>query len=95
MSTEQSARKSLIEGVHMRCPRCEELFPVLSWRPLNEIEKYAKETAPVYKCRRNQVSITGKKGCGFLFAVSDYTPNRAQIETLPDFLTPEIETEPV
>lgn len=78
----------------MRCPRCEELFPLLSWRPLNEIPKYAKETAPVYKCRRNQVSITGAKGCGFLFAVADYTPNRAQIEVLPEFM-PEIETEQV
>jgi len=94
MDTEQSARKSLIEGVHMRCPRCEELFPLLMWRPLNEIPKYAKETAPVFKCRRNMVSITGARGCGFLFAPADYQPNRALEADLPDFL-PEIETEPV
>lgn len=92
MSTEQSARKSLIEGVHLRCPRCEELYPLLTWRPLNEIPKYAKETAPVYKCRRNQVSITGKKGCGFIFAVAEYQPNRALEDDLPDFM-PEIEQE--
>lgn len=76
----------------MRCPRCEELFPMLSWRPLNEIPKYAKETAPVYKCRRNQVGITGKRGCGFIFAVMDYQPNRAVTEELPDFM-PEIQEE--
>lgn len=92
MSTEQSARKSLIEGVHMRCPRCEELFPLMTWRPFNEIVSYAKETTPVYKCRRNQVSITGKKGCGFVFAPVEYQPNRALDGEIPDFL-PEIETE--
>lgn len=69
--------QSLIEGAHMRCPRCQELFPLLAWRPLQEIEAYAKETTPIYKCRRSQVSVSGKKGCGFLFAPVDYTPTRA------------------
>ena len=76
MNTELSTRKSLIEGAHMRCPRCEESFPLLAWRPLQEIPAYAKETTPIYKCRRSQVSISGKRGCGFLFAPVDYTATR-------------------
>lgn len=95
MSTEQSARKSLIEGVHMRCPRCEELFPLMAWRPFNEVEAYARETTPVYKCKRNMVSIRGRKGCGFVFAPTEYQPNRYVTDDLPSFIQPEIEKETV
>lgn len=69
----------------MRCPRCEELFPILVWRPLKEIEAYAKETTPIYKCRRSQVSLSGAKGCGFLFAPVEYTPERDIEIDLSDF----------
>jgi hypothetical protein len=49
---------------------------------------YAKETTPIYKCRRSQVSLTGTRGCGFLFAPVDYTAARAveQEIDLSDFI---------
>jgi hypothetical protein len=78
----------------MRCPRCEELFPLMMWRPFNEVEAYARETTPVYKCKRNMTSIEGKKGCGFVFAPMEYQPNRYinDSDELADFM-PEIEKE--
>lgn len=64
------ARKRLIEGVRMRCPRCEQLFPILSFIPLEEIEEYSQETTPIYKCPRKL------NGCGFLFAPVEREPTR-------------------
>ena len=48
----------IADSRHMRCPRCEELYDILQFIPLVEIEDYAKETNPIYKC----------PGCKWLFS---------------------------
>lgn len=58
-------RKPLIEGVKMRCPRCERLDHIFNYVRLKTIQEYSDQTAPVYKCPRN------RGGCGFLFAPMD------------------------
>ena len=58
-------RKPLIEGVKMRCPRCERLDHIFNYVRLKTILAYSDQTAPVYKCPRQL------GGCGFLFAPVD------------------------
>jgi uncharacterized protein with PIN domain len=48
--TEKPKRTPLIEGRQMRCPRCELLHDILRYIPVQQIEKYAEETNPVYRC---------------------------------------------
>jgi rubredoxin len=43
-------QKKLIEGRTMSCPRCKVKQDILSFTPLDQIEEYAHETAPIYKC---------------------------------------------
>lgn len=43
-------REPLIEGTKMRCPRCKQLNNILSYIPMMEIEEFATETNPIYKC---------------------------------------------
>lgn len=50
----------------MKCPRCEKKRDILGFQRMEDSDKYAHETAPVYKCPK----VTG--GCGFFFALSDH-----------------------
>lgn len=34
----------------MRCPRCKTLQDILLYVPMEEIEEFAEETTPCYKC---------------------------------------------
>lgn len=34
----------------MVCPRCDEEHDILAYVPMKQIEKYAAETNPIYKC---------------------------------------------
>jgi len=43
-------RQPLIEGRRMRCPRCKRLKDILEWVPMQQIEEFADETHPIYKC---------------------------------------------
>lgn len=43
-------RLSLIEGRQMHCPRCKKPRDILAWIPLMQIEEFAHETCPIYKC---------------------------------------------
>ena len=71
-------RKTLIVDYNGRqgmcCPRCEHVFDILQFVPLKEIKEYAHDTTPVYKCP----SRLG--GCGFIFAPSDNTHERAWMD---------------
>jgi rubredoxin len=40
----------LIDGNRMRCPRCKLQRDILEFVPLMQIEEFATQTAPVYKC---------------------------------------------
>lgn len=40
----------LIDGVRMRCPRCKKPQHVTDFERLMEIEEFAQETTPVYRC---------------------------------------------
>lgn len=54
MATVTDARRrantTLIEGRYMRCPRCEQQHDILRYVPMGQVEKYAAETYPIYKC---------------------------------------------
>lgn len=54
----------LIFGSHMRCPKCEQVENLLSYRPLRQVEKYAQQTNPIVKCPH----------CGWLFSPGGTTP---------------------
>jgi len=43
-------RKPLIVGHRMVCPRCKRPHDILSYLPLQQIEEFADETVPIYKC---------------------------------------------
>lgn len=43
-------RTPLIEGRKMRCPRCRKQHDILQYVPLMEIQEFASETNPIYKC---------------------------------------------
>lgn len=45
------ASKSLLNGRFLKCPKCEVEQDILLYVPLAEIEKYATETQPIYKCK--------------------------------------------
>ncbi len=34
----------------MRCPRCKEKHDILAYVPMAQIEEFADETNPIYKC---------------------------------------------
>ncbi len=34
----------------MHCPRCKKPRDILAWIPLMQIEEFAHETCPIYKC---------------------------------------------
>ena len=46
----EDSRSPLVIGRLLRCPRCREAHDLLSYRPLQQVEEYAAETIPVYKC---------------------------------------------
>lgn len=43
-------KRSLINGTKLMCPRCKEDHNLLAYVPLMEIEDYAEDTVPIYKC---------------------------------------------
>jgi uncharacterized protein with PIN domain len=43
-------QQKIIEGRRMRCPRCENLHDILTYVPMQVVEKFAAETNPIYKC---------------------------------------------
>lgn len=42
----------------MTCPRCKVQRDILEWIPMEQIEEFADETNPIYKCR----------GCHWIFS---------------------------
>lgn len=34
----------------MRCPRCKQLHDILAYVPMEQVEEFADETNPIYKC---------------------------------------------
>lgn len=60
-------RVPLIEGRSMRCPRCREPRDILAFQRFGEIEEFASDTAPIYKCPKAQ------GGCGWIFAPAEHT----------------------
>jgi rubredoxin len=40
----------LIEGRLMICPRCKRKHDILAYIPMEQIEEFAAETNPIYKC---------------------------------------------
>jgi len=66
----ESPRKQripLIEGRHMRCPRCREKRDILQFQRFGEVEEFASDTAPIYKCPK------ALGGCGWIFAPAEHT----------------------
>lgn len=53
--------KSLINGRLLKCARCRKDFDILQYNRLMEIEEFADQTNPVYKC----------PGCRWIFSLSD------------------------
>lgn len=60
-------RIPLIEGRHMTCPRCREKRDILAFQRFGEVEEFASDTAPIYKCPK------AKGGCGWIFAPAEHT----------------------
>lgn len=40
----------LIQGRRMTCPRCKNAHDILQYVPMQQIEEFAAETNPIYKC---------------------------------------------
>jgi hypothetical protein len=49
----------------MRCPSCEEFHHLFWYVRLDQVEKYAMETNPIFRCP------TYKGGCGHVFSPGD------------------------
>lgn len=67
---QESPRKKripLIEGRFMKCPRCRKKRDILAFQRFGEIEEFASDTAPIYKCPKAQ------GGCGWIFAPAEHT----------------------
>lgn len=53
----------------MICPRCKVSRDILDFQRFGEVEEFASETAPIYKCPKQQA----KGGCGWIFAPAEQT----------------------
>lgn len=53
----------------MTCPRCKVARDILDFQRFGEIEEFAEETAPIYKCPKQK----NKGGCGWIFAPAEHT----------------------
>ena len=42
--------RDIVLGTDMICPRCERQQNILAYRPLEQIEKYARFTTPIFQC---------------------------------------------
>lgn len=56
----------LIEGRFMRCPRCKTQRDILDFQRFGEIEEFAQDTAPIYRCPK------ARGGCSWIFAPADH-----------------------
>lgn len=65
-ATRRSTKPSLISGHEMTCPRCKKPQDILAFQRFGEIDEFAHETAPIYKCPKS------RGGCGWIFAPSDH-----------------------
>ena len=45
-----TSKPSLIEGRRMTCPRCKGSHDILQYVPMQQVQEYATETNPIYKC---------------------------------------------
>jgi hypothetical protein len=52
----------LIEGHLMICPRCRDRRSVIAFDRLAEVEAFASQTMPIYRCPK----VNG--GCGWVFS---------------------------
>lgn len=60
-------RQPLIDGRYMTCPRCKEKRDILAFIRFGEVEEFAADTAPIYKCPKPA------GGCGWIFAPAEHT----------------------
>jgi hypothetical protein len=51
----------------MTCPRCKRSRNILDFQRFGEIEEFAHDTAPIYRCPK------ARGGCNWLFAPADHT----------------------
>jgi rubredoxin len=51
----------------MTCPRCKASRDILDFQRFGEIEEFAQDTAPIYKCPK------ARGGCGWIFAPAEHT----------------------
>lgn len=61
------SRIPLIQGTNMVCPRCRTPRNILDFQRFGEVEEFASDTAPIYKCPKT------KGGCGWIFAPAEHT----------------------
>lgn len=64
-NAKQRTRPTLIRGRKMVCPRCKTERDILDYQRFGEIEEFAHETAPIYKCPKS------RGGCSWVFAPAD------------------------
>jgi DNA-directed RNA polymerase subunit RPC12/RpoP len=69
-------RRPLIEGRRMRCPRCKRLHDILQYVPLMEIEEFATETNPIYKCPTCRWMFSPSPHILEVFAPTDHNETR-------------------
>lgn len=60
------ARRPMIVGTKMRCPRCKGLHNLLQYVPLMQIEEFESETNTIYKC----------PSCRWIFSPSEHVAQR-------------------
>jgi hypothetical protein len=61
----------IMKGRQMLCPRCRVYHDVLWYERWGEVEDYAPQTNPIYRCSKK------KGGCGWFFSPSDREVVRA------------------
>lgn len=65
----------------MTCPRCKRKRNILDFQRFGEIEEFAHDTAPIYRCPK------ARGGCSWIFAPADATIINA---LMPDEIPEEV-----
>lgn len=63
----------------MQCPRCRQVFDILAFERMAEVEAFQHETNPIYKCSKKAVSLEGKTGCSWIFSPAEEAVLKAMI----------------